>query len=320
VEIDKISKGTRNLSVTTTGKAASGYIAEEPECDVDKVTISGPASLVNNVAKVQATIDISGKTSLTEQSVEVFALDSQDEIIKEFKVDPQYVKIKVNVRKQGFLKINEPITIGQLPEGLKLESIDWYPKTIDVTGKSSALETMSLLKLPVIDLNGISSSVSYNYSVNKLLDGTDLTSDTDNIVVTVNVVPADDGADIIPLTIAPNDITILSLPQDTNCTIDSVDIELQGDLKTIEALTPQELNPIINLTGFDVGSHSITVNLTLPEGITAAKNTANITISEGSSETLTETTTAEETTETEKETEDESQSEADVIDEDSEKE
>jgi YbbR domain-containing protein len=315
-KVDRISTGNRNLNLNVTGKAASGYIADEPECDVDTVTIKGPASLVSNVAKVQASVDISGKTTIVDETAEVVVLDYQDNVIKEFSVEPKYVKVKVSVRKQGFLKINEPLTISQLPDGLKLESVDWYPKTIDVTGKSSALETIASLKLPSINLSEISSSVSYSYSVRKLLDGTGLSSDTTNIVVTVNVAADDNTTDATPVDISPKDITILSLPAGTFCNIEKVDIELQGDAQTILELKPEDINPSINLMGFEIGNHTVPVNLSLPDGITAAKNSAEIVISD-SSEQTTETTTIEETTEAETEAEEISQTDAESKEEES---
>jgi YbbR domain-containing protein len=224
VMVDKMVTSNRNLSLKANGKPAASYVADDPECDVSTVTVKGPSTRVGDISSIQAIVDITGKSANISEQAEVIVVDSEGKQLEGFEIDPQYVTVKVNIRKEGTININQPQTIGTLPGDLQLDSIDWTPKTLDVKGKSSALEKTQSINLPVIDLSGISSSVSYTYSVKKLLDNTGLTSDTSNVTVNVKVSAQTDDGELVPLSIQGSDISVTGLDDSLGYRVDNIDI------------------------------------------------------------------------------------------------
>jgi YbbR domain-containing protein len=309
VTVDKLVSSNRNLSVKTTGKPALNFVADDPECDVTTVRVKGPSTMVGDISSVQAVVDVTGKNANVSQSAEVVVLDSEGKQLSGFEVEPSYVSVNVNIRKEGTVKINQPQTEGSLPDGLELDSIDWYPKSVDVKGKASAVERTSSVNLPVIDLSSVSSSATYTYSVKKLLEDTGLTSDVSNVTVSVKVSAQDDDGELVPVVIKSSEVNMTSADQKLKYKLENVEVVLNGNSEEMEAITVESLNPTVNVAGLSKGKHKVTVNLTLPQGVIATKNTADITIYDdedapsksddgNSSENVTETTTAyvEETT------------------------
>jgi YbbR domain-containing protein len=265
--------------------------------------------MVGDISSVQAVVDVTGKNANVSQSAEVVVLDSEGKQLSGFEVEPSYVSVNVNIRKEGTVKINQPQTEGSLPDGLELDSIDWYPKSVDVKGKASAVERTSSVNLPVIDLSSVSSSATYTYSVKKLLEDTGLTSDVSNVTVSVKVSAQDDDGELVPVVIKSSEVNMTSADQKLKYKLENVEVVLNGNSEEMEAITVESLNPTVNVAGLSKGKHKVTVNLTLPQGVIATKNTADITIYDdedapsksddgNSSENVTETTTAyvEETT------------------------
>jgi YbbR domain-containing protein len=250
---------------------------------------------------VQAVVDITGKNTNVTQNAEVFVADSEGNKLSGFEIEPSYVKVSVGIRKEGTVKINQPQTEGSLPSELKLDSIDWYPKSIEVKGKASAVEKTPSINLPVIDLSNVSSSATYSYSVKKLLEDTGLTSDATNVTVSVKVSAQSDDAEVVPLMIKPSEVDVISNDSQLKYKLDNVDVVLNGSQDEIEALTVESLQPSVNTSGLSKGKHKVTVNLTLPPGVFATKNSAEITIYDdedaaknddaNTAENVTETTT-----------------------------
>lgn len=284
VYVDKLSNTKRIISLSSKGKPAAGFVADSPECTVTSVNVKGPASRIGEISKIQAEIDISGKNASFSQVCPVKVYDVENNELTDFRVEPESVNVKVDIMSIGTIKINQPITTGKLPEGLKQDSIEWSPKTITVQGKTADLENMASVNLPPIDLDTISSSASFTYNVSDLIGNPSIISDTKSIVVTINVSAVDDEDEksASKIELQPENIKVLGIDSNTNSyVIENIDVELIGSREEIEKLTVAELNPVINLTGIGKGKHSVTVNLSLPDGIIAVKNFAEVTLSDG---------------------------------------
>jgi YbbR domain-containing protein len=278
VMVDKMITSSRNLNLKTEGKLATSYVADAPECDVSTVVVKGPSTRVGDISSIQAVVDITGKSANVSEQAEVIVVDSEGKQLEGFEIEPQYVTVKVNIRKEGTVNINQPQTVGTLPGDLQLDSVDWSPKTLDVKGKSGSLEKTQSINLPVIDLSGISSSVSYTYSVKKLLDNTGLTSDTANVTVNVKVSAQTEEGELVPLNIQGSDVSVTALDDSLGYIVDNIDIELKGEQDIIGGLDVGGIHPTINAAGLTKGKHSVTVNLYLPTGVVAVKNSADIII------------------------------------------
>ncbi len=70
------------ISLVTTGDPAVGYLADDPILETDQVTVTGPASQVNLVQEVRATLDINQAYDNINRTINLLALDANENVIR----------------------------------------------------------------------------------------------------------------------------------------------------------------------------------------------------------------------------------------------
>lgn len=259
VEIDRSVSKTVPVELKTYGSPASGYVSEYPVSDIEEVTVTGPESKISQVSKVTATIDITGSKENITDDCPLTVYDHDDNALEGFTVDPQSINVSVEVRKNHTIKIEEPRTTGSLPEHLELLSVEWSPKTIEVTGEGeNAPESITL---PPIDLTNIRSTTTQIVDISDILENSNLKASSSQKRVTVTIKVGLTNSEKYVIT--PDIIHITGLSDAYEAEIsDSVTAEI-GGAGNIDVAS---LRPTVNLTGLSEGTHSVPLTLTLPEG------------------------------------------------------
>ena len=298
VEIDRAATKTVPVEITTYGSPDSGYTAETPVSGVDEVVVTGPQHNIFNAAKAVATVDITGQNADITQNCELTVCDEDGNALEGFAVEPESINVRTAIRKNHTVDINEPRTTGSLPDYLELVSIDWTPKTIDVTSDNE--KAVESITLPPVDLSDIRETTITSVDISGILENAGLETEASNrkVNVTVNVKLKSGGKYVIPA----ENIKITGLGQGLEAEVtNDVTIEVGG----VDNINVNSLMPQVNVTGLGEGKHSVSLGLNLPEGAVMDKEpTADVNIAgieteqpqQQETETVTETS-AEDTTE-----------------------
>lgn len=290
VEVDKAVSKTVSVEIKTYGTTASGYTADTAVSDVKEVTVTGPRHKIFNANKAVATVDVTGKKQSMNENCELTVCDEDDTALEGFIVEPESINIRVEIRKNHTVEIEEPRTVGNLPDYLELLSLDWSPKSINVTSEDeNALESINL---PAVDLTEINETTTKTVDISDILENAGLEADVNqrNVRITINVGLKSAEQYIIPA----ETIRILGLGAGLEADItEDVTVEIGGaDNIDVTALMPN-----INLSGLDEGKHTVKLNLNLPDGavmsgeVRATVNITKVEIDSGVTETETEETT-----------------------------
>lgn len=295
VEIDRMLSKDMTLEIDTTGSVASDYEISSIASDVETVTVNGPASLMNDISKVSATVDVSKATKNMKLVAAPKVYDKAGNELKDFVVEPEKVSVNVYIHKKDTVNIDEPETTGVLPPYLKLNSIDWSPKSVMVTGNEENVSALEHITLDPVDLSKITESTTITYDISSVIEkaGLQLKNPNDkniNIKISLELVNPKE------ITIKSSDIKVTGLPANKTIELpEQTTIDVSGN----NHITVQMLNPAVDVTGLSDGSHEVKLNLTAPQG-TAIKNNIMINVVIESNEapaeetnTQTETTTAE---------------------------
>ncbi len=118
VVIDEISTAERKVKIKTVGSVANGYMAGTPVHSVEKVTLKGAKSMVEQVYGVEAILDFDSRTGEINDREKLYFTDSNGKRIDADDVVYQAVSVDVDT-----VEINCPV--------MKLKTV---PVTVDATG------------------------------------------------------------------------------------------------------------------------------------------------------------------------------------------
>ncbi|MEK6256859.1 MAG: CdaR family protein, partial [Chloroflexota bacterium] len=129
VRIDRVIK------TVLTGEPARGFQAETTILDVANVIISGPVSLLEQVAEVRVEIDITGARESISIPVTLVGVDENGQEISGLTFEPEIVQVNQPiVQAGGFRTVAVRVeTVGQPESGYRLTTIQVSPPTITIS-------------------------------------------------------------------------------------------------------------------------------------------------------------------------------------------
>ena len=154
---EQISKSV-DVVHSYTGQVADGYMVDFETVFIDnrKVTVTGPASVVNKITQAKFTIDLAGLTGPLEQDYEYTLCDAEGNVVEVSNVDfvrTDLEKIHVSMSIQRYkeialtLKVNDGGGATQETSSIVLDT-----ETILVSGTDEVLEKLETLEIGEIHL------------------------------------------------------------------------------------------------------------------------------------------------------------------------
>lgn len=254
-----------------------GVLKANPE----KVTISGPESIVNKIDRVVALVDVSDrKETKIELDSELKIYDkNQDELsekqlsyldLKEIKNN----KIKVTAefwKAQNKISVKADIS-GSPKYGYQVSEIKLVPDTISIAGTDEALQKLAeagnTLEIPgsMIDVSGKSSDFEVNIDLTELLpENTKLARDLNSsVIVTVKILPYNSQ----DFELSATQIQTENIPEDMDLVFgqEKITVRLKGKDEDLKNLKPETVQLKIDLKDYKEGEYTVPVTVTLPGG------------------------------------------------------
>jgi YbbR domain-containing protein len=262
---------TRSLSVelSLTGKPAIGYQAGDAVLDPAEVVVSGPESLVNQVATVSLSLDLSGLRQNVETTLVLQALDDKGAPVTGLTLHPDSVQVSLPITQQGGYRdlAVKVVTIGRPANGYRLTNIAPIPPVVTVF--SSNLDQISALpgyvETDPLDLNGASADIETRLNLNLPL-GVTLVGEQ-NVLVQVGIAAIQSSLTLTNLPVEINNLS--SGLQARRISPEKVDVILSGPLPALNTLVPADVHVIIDAKGLTPGTYQLTPTIQLViEGVT----------------------------------------------------
>lgn len=254
-----------------------GVLKANPE----KVTISGPESIVNKIDRVVALVDVSDrKETKIELDSELKIYDkNQDELsekqlsyldLKEIKNN----KIKVTAefwKAQNKISVKADIS-GSPKYGYQVSEIKLVPDTISIAGTDEALQKLAeagnILEIPgsMIDVSGKSADFEVNIDLTELLpENTKLARDLNSsVIATVKILPYNSQ----DFEVSATQIQTENIPEDMDLVFgqEKITVRLKGKDEDLKNLKPETVQMKIDLKDYKEGEYTVPVTVTLPGG------------------------------------------------------
>ena len=155
-------------------------------------------------------------------------------------------------------------TKGTPAKGYALGSIDYSPEEIEITGEQDALEQVDEIALSPIDISNSTKSIEKTIKAAdiKLPEGITFVKDTskiEDIVVKANIEKYKKRT----ITLSTDQIQLINNENNYKIEFDQseVPIKVTGLKSVVDDLTAKDLNPKIDVSVYETGTHTVQVQL-----------------------------------------------------------
>ena len=275
------------IKTNTTGTVASGCALGDVEItDANVMKVSGPASVVNQIDTVVATINVDGmSTDITDRVTPVF-YDAQGEVVDTTKLTLSVSTVNISAQILNTKDVElEFLTTGTPADGYQAGDITYTPQKVRIKGEAAILNTINKITIPeeVLDLTDASSDIEKTVDISTYLpSGTALVISSDSkIDVTVVVEAVKTKTLQIPVT----NLQVIGLDADEKVQYeeDNIALTVSGRSSVIDALDEKTISGSIDLTDLKLGAHNVLITFELDEDTVSYADTyAAVTIESAS--------------------------------------
>jgi YbbR domain-containing protein len=285
IKLDSVITRNFQVELTMIGNPTIGYEVQTPELSDETVNISGPQSLIENIANVVAEISIADVSENIQRVIELIPLDADEVPVTGVTVNPATIQVTIPVTQRGGFRtvVVKIVTSGQIASGYRLTNIFAMPPTVTIfSADPNLVETIpGFVETTPINLNAASEDIEIRVALN-LPEGINVVG-SQNVTVQIGIDPIQSS---IGFTNIPIQIEGLAEGLEVEISPENVDIFLSGPLPLLDELDQDFILVLIDLTDRGLGTYQlapevwleeeqITVDAVLPSSIEVIISEAN---------------------------------------------
>ena len=267
VTLESIRTQTFPLVLSLTGQPAAGYKAGDTTKDVADVTISGPESLVQKVARVRVVVNLDNVRESIDESLPIQVLDSENNPVQGLTINPEIVSVNIPISQQGGYRdvAVKVIVQGQQAPGYRIENISVFPPVITIFSEDPKVvnELPGVVETLPLDLQDRNEDISTRLSL-VLPDNITLVG-PQTVQVQVSISPIQTSVTLPNL---PIDVTGVAEGLAAEVFPRTVDVILSGPVPVLEAISSQDITVSVDVSGQEIGVYQLTPEVdTLEENV-----------------------------------------------------
>jgi YbbR domain-containing protein len=257
VVLESLATKTFSLALSLSGQPAAGYEAGEAAMELDKVTISGPESLVEQATRARVSVSLDAKRESIDESVPLQILDGQNKVLQGLTVNPETVRVNVPISPQaGYRDVAVKVVVqGQVAPGYRLENIRVFPPVITVSSANPELvnQLPGVVNTQPLDLQDRKENINTRLALNLPAEITIEGGPTVQVQVSISPIQTS-----ITLLNQPINVNRLSEGLAAQVFPQTVDVIVSGPLPVLDALTSEDITVSVDATGLEIGSYQLT--------------------------------------------------------------
>ena len=289
ISLDDLVSRRFMITADTTGQVADGYaLGEVTVTNPNVLNVTGPATIVDKIDSVVATIDVEGMSmNLSDNVLPVF-YDADGNEIDTTRLKYNNTTVTIAAKILRVKEIPLSFTTTGTPSGdYRVVEITSDPENIRIKGASSVLNPMMSLAIPaeVLNVSGARDDLTTTIDITEYLpDGVELVDAADaTVTVTVRI----EAYQSKTFTIDTKDITVNGLEDGYELAFEqnSVTVTISGLQNDLNRLSAADLASAIDVSGMEEGLHQVNLEIELDETNYAARTVSvEVKISKKSSE------------------------------------
>ena len=267
VEADRIEVRSVPVEVDP-GTVPDGLEIDEPVVSADTAEVRGPASVVSQVDRTVALVDIPASGINVNEPVPLTLVDIAGQPVGtgQLEVDPEVVSVQIEVRAvetETTVAVRPNIQAGTPAPGFALEAIGVDPAYVTIVGLPEVLAEITSVTTEPISINGLSTDETFEVEL-QLPDNVTLADgEPSSVTVTATIGPSVSSRTFVVGVVCTGAGDNACLPR-----IDQISITLSGAGEALSALTAADLTPTVDASGLDPGNYDLTPVVSgLPAGV-----------------------------------------------------
>lgn len=266
IHLEALQTISSPITIQVEGDVATGYLATRPSLNPDQVTIEGPAPLLAEVTAVTGSISVENAKADISEMVDLLPVNADGQVVDGVTWVPSETEVRMQVRTRvGYKPDVEvvPDIRGDPAPGYRRGNVEVAPSTVTLRGQPNVLEELPgfVVTLPI----------SIGGSIDNLIEQSPITVPAnvqvvgpDFVTVTVEILP------ILSSRTITSEVEIEGLRAGWVATPspNQVDVVLEGPAVVVDALTPNDIQVLLNLFGYSLGVYRIEPVVLAPEDVT----------------------------------------------------
>ena len=264
VTLEELSSKVIPLTLDIRGEPAIGYQAEEPQVNIELITVTGPVSQVERVAEVRASLDINQAFEDVSRTINLIALDKSGDIVEDVTITPERVEIYQEINQRyGYRNVIVSVALeGEVAEGYRLTNIAVIPLAVTVysTNPQIVNDLPGYVQTMPLNLDGLKDDVDVSLLLD-LPDGVLVVGDDRTVLVRVSIAAVQSS---MPIANIP--IEVIGLPENLKAVLapELITLLISGPLPILDQLNQDDIRVILDLTGYQVGTYQLEPVVELP--------------------------------------------------------
>lgn len=275
VKIDAETKNNFPITATSVGTPRDGYIIGDLSANPEKITISGPKTVIDSINKVMAEVNVSGLSENATLEAGLVLYDVNNNVIDQAQLSNNLgedgLTVDVELYQIKSIPINLDTSGITAAEGYKIGEIKAEPKEVQVTGDEKKIKDLTAIDIPASALSATDLTERTERVIDisdYLPEGVQLVDDTtDSIVVSITIEQPGARTFEVPT----NAIMVKNLADDLDMSYkDAVDvvIQIRGPSEVLDVYSIAKKVSIDLKDYKDPGTYTVPVDVELPEGCT----------------------------------------------------
>ena len=270
IRLEPLAQVQMPVQVEVVDSVPIGYIARTPLVTPITATVSGPASIVDQVNGVVAEVYLRGAKDTISRSVDLSARNPNGDRLNRVIIEPAEADITIPINQRfGYRDVSVRVVIvGEVAPGYWINNITVDPPTVTAVGGPSALNSLpGFVESFPVDVGETTDDITERVALN-LPAGVSVvqpeTGENGNpgaVQVDIEVTAVEGGQTVQrEVTFQGLDETMWAVAHPAQ-----VDVILSGPLPRLHALTLQDVTVIADLFGLGVGVHKVKPTIVAPE-------------------------------------------------------
>ena len=256
----------------TKGTVRDGYVLGEIEAVPENVSIRGPKSVVDQIDRVEATVNVSGLSQNDVLASQLVLFDEEgDEIDQSLlanNLGDEGVSVSVKLYQTKSVPISFDTSEITAADGYEFTGITYEPEEIQISGDGDALNKISEIEVPAeaLQLPGLTERTEQVVDISSYIPDDVSLADENAGSVAVIISVEKDGTKVFD--VMPSAVIVNDLAEDLVLTYDqteALEIHVRGPRETLNSLS-LERKVSIDLSEYtEQGSYTVPVSVELPD-------------------------------------------------------
>ncbi len=262
VHLERLITKELKIDIDRRGDPAIGYQIGSTSLSQETVVVSGPQSMVDQVASVRVILDVAQASENINRNMPIQALNESGTAVDGVTITPAQVMVAQPITQRGGYRnvAVKVVSAGKVASGYRTTYISVSPPTVTLfsTNPQLTAQLPGYVETSPLDLTGIKDDLDIRLSLN-LPDGVEVVGEQ---TVSVQVgVSAIEGS----ITLSGLPVKITGLPEDLSAHLspETVDVILSGPVPLLDSLTTDDLMVTINLSEAGEGTYQLVPKVSL---------------------------------------------------------